>query len=219
MNKYEETTNFSAPQINSNNSVGNGIELLRLSTRVLVPCAESLVISLVAAAFVGWIGSQLFPTTALFWAVLVAIVAFGYWFWQALRRLEQKHNDLVALEEMRLNINIDSDPRIGNGRAPEPAEKRKAVVDVEDYTGPYGSTEKVHVDDVDTITKAAREIVAGAPFSSALIRDGMFTRKQWDILKDELLQHGIIVQRDPEDVKKGFEITRAGKAFWREMAK
>lgn len=120
----------------------------------------------------------------------------------------------LTVLERAVGIDINGDGRIGDEVI------IPVRVDTTETKSGYTQVERASFANGRKLAAVARAVVAGAPFSQREMVDNrkLLSRGEFDEMKDEMLERGIIIYRNPEYPKLGFEMTRAGGAVMRNMA-
>jgi len=176
---------------------------------VLVPGAQCLITGTLAgfcAAVIAGLAGAVWWKWGLGTASLITLIS-----WVTFRA------DWSARLEKMLGIDLNLDGQIGP--APAPAAEHIRIDLVQD--GDYPSGQFIDLPaPAEKIRALASGLATGREFSQTVWigSGGIFSRSEFDRLRDELIRRGLAVWKNPDHHAQGAVLTSAGKAVMRKLA-
>jgi len=146
------------------------------------------------------------------------ITAFGLTFTGAWLWLLADHRVLLRTVERITQRDLDGDGRVAD--RPVEVERRVSFNAVElSPTGRYLRSRRIDIPrgDERAVCEMAQGVVAGKPYTQRQWAH-LYTRDEFNDLRDKLITNGYAIWRDPNDHNLGVEILATGRALFRALA-
>ena len=181
-----------------------------LQERVTVPSLRAVIVAVPAGLLAGLLIGVFKIEVNVWYAIPITIlITFLFVFWGSSQRGQW-------LIEKIAGADLNKDGFIGRPEPPAPAESvRIELIQDQGRKGDY-----IDLPYPDKLPALAAGLLAGRTFNQTAWtgRVGIFSRSEFDQVRDTLIERGLACWKNPEARAQGVELTGAGRAVMRRLA-